>query len=112
MTTHAQGSVPSTLDAVLLLCGAVLAFGLVGAGAFGSINQLIAPPDNLDVQVWAGIHLPSVGTSVQLCSIIVHVLPGQWMCPLIGFTATATYLLVLAAQFWMTTWKRKPRPRA
>lgn len=102
VTTHADG-LPTALDAVLLLAGAVAAFAAVGAFAFGSINGLLAPGARGDVRVWGGVHLPSVGTSILLVWLITSVVHGWIVWPLVGFTATATYLLVIGFQFWMAT---------
>lgn len=42
IATHAQQTLPTALEALLLLAGAVAGFGAVGAYAFGSINGLLA----------------------------------------------------------------------
>lgn len=110
ITMHAQG-LPSTINAVSLLAGAVLAFAAVGTGAFGSINRAFAPNSGGNTRIWAGIHLPSVGGSVLLCSMIAHAFGGPLVWPAIGFVATGTYLLVLAAQFWIASHHRRQRER-
>jgi hypothetical protein len=102
VTTHADG-LPTALDAVLLLAGAVAAFAAVGAFAFGSINGVLAQGTRGDVRLWGGVHLPSVGTSILLVWLTTGVVHGPAVWPLVGFTATATYLLVIGFQFWMAT---------
>lgn len=105
VTTHAHGDSPSGLDALLLLAGAASAFGAVGAFAFGGINGILAPGARGDVRVWGGMHVPSVGLSILLVSLITQTVTGPAVWPLVGFTATATYLLVIGAQFWFATHK-------
>ncbi|HZD69102.1 MAG TPA: hypothetical protein VFA45_09380, partial [Actinomycetes bacterium] len=103
VTAHAQRSLPSSTDALLLLGGAVLGFGVVGVYAFGGVNGVLAPETRGDVRVWGGLHLPSVGLSIVLVTLLTHVLHGGLVWPLVGFTATATFLLVIGAQFWLAT---------
>ena len=74
VTTHAQRGLPSAMDAVLLLSGAVLGFGAAGAYAFGGVNGVLSPGTRGEVGGWGGMHLPSV-----------------------GFTATTTYLFVIVS---------------
>lgn len=103
VATHAQGVLPSSLDAVLLLIGAVAGFGAVGAFAFGGINGVLSPGTRGEVRVWGGMHLPSVGASIALISGLTQIVHGRWMWILVGFTATVTYLLVIGCQFWLAT---------
>jgi hypothetical protein len=111
VATNAEGSVPSTVEALLLLTGAALGFGAVGTYAFGGINGLLAPGPRGDVRVWGGMHLPSVGASILLVTALTGVVHGLLLWPLVGFTATATYLLVIGLQFWLATHRaRVPEP--
>ncbi len=105
VTTHAAG-LPTALDAVLLLAGAVLGFGAVGAFAFGSINGVLAPGARGDIRVWGGVHFPSVGLSILLTWLLTRLVHGPVVWPLVGFTATVTYLLMIGLQFWMATHRR------
>lgn len=108
MTTHAEGGFPDTVDAVLLLAGAAVAFGGVGALAFGGITRFLAPASTSTVRVWGGMHLPSVGLSILVVSLAAHVLHGHGLWCVVGFVATATYLVVLGAQFWFATQRGAP----
>ena len=101
VATHAEG-VPSSLDALLLLAGAVLAFGAAGIFAFGD-TTVLAPTTRLPIHVWGGMHLPSVGASILLITVLTYFVHGRLVWPLVGFTATGTYLLVVGAQFWLAT---------
>lgn len=112
VTTHAAG-LPTALDAVLLLAGAVAGFGAVGAFAFGSINGVLAPGTRGDIRVWGGVHFPSVGLSILLTWLLTSVVHGPVVWPLVGFTATVTYLLMIGLQFWMATHRHlAPEPAA
>lgn len=102
VTTHAKG-VPSTAEALLLLAGAITAFGGIGALAFGSVNSVLVPANGATVRVWGAMHLPSVGLSVLVSSAIAAITPAMAAWPLVGFAATACYLLVLSGQFWLAT---------
>jgi hypothetical protein len=103
VTTHAQRGLPSALDAVLLLSGAVLGFGAVGTYAFGGLNGVLSPGTRGEVRVWGGMHLPSVGLSILLIWGISELVHGPLVWPIVGFTATTTYLLVIGLQFWFAT---------
>lgn len=106
ITTHAEGEVPSTLDALLLLAGAVAAFGAVGVVAYGGVNGVLAPAPAGSVRVWGGMHIPSVGVSILLVSLLAHWVHGHpgWLA--VGFTATGSYLLMIGLQFWVATHRR------
>lgn len=106
VTSHAEGGIPSTVDALLLLVGAVVGFLLVGAVAYGGVNVLLAPTTGGTVRVWGGMHLPSVGVSILACSLLAHFVHGHVVWPLVGLTATAVYLLVIALQFAFATLHR------
>jgi hypothetical protein len=103
VTTHSEGGLPSTVDALLLLAGAVTGFGLVGRCAYGRLNGVFTPSPPDGVRVWGGMHLPSVGVSILLVSLLVHLIHGHWAWPLAGFTSTTTYLLTIGVQFWLAT---------
>jgi len=109
VATHSEG-VPSTVDALLLLGGAVLGFAAVGAYAFGGINGVLSPGASREVRLWGGLHLPSVGSSILLVTLVAHLVSGHVVWPLVGFIATATYLLVIGVQFWLATHRERPAP--
>lgn len=100
VTTHAEGGVPSALDAVLLLLGAVTGFVAVGTVAYGGFHSLLAPGPPQQVRVWAGAHLPSVGLSIAVVAGLCAVTGGHLLWLLVGFAATTTYLTVIGLQFW------------
>jgi hypothetical protein len=94
------------LQAVLLLVGAVLGFGTVGAFAFGGINHVMTAKAVGQVRVWAGMHLLPVGLSIAVVTALTRFLHGNLMWALVGFAATAIYLSMVGAQFWLAT--RRP----
>ncbi len=103
VTAHAEEGLPTALDAVLLLAGAVVGFGAVGTYASGGFNAVLVPGSPGRVRVWGGMHLPSVGLSILLVVSINAMLNGPVVWPLVGFTATTCYLLVIGLQFWVAT---------
>lgn len=108
VTAHAESGLPTAWDAVLLLAGAVVGFGAVGTYAAGGLNEVLAPGAPARVRVWGGMHLPSVGLSILLVASLNAVLDGPVVWPLVGFTATTCYLLVIGLQFWLATHRGDP----
>jgi hypothetical protein len=99
VTTHVRG-IPTALEALLFLAGAVAAFALVGAGAHGGPGRIFrVPTAEPTVRLWGGFHIPSVGLAIAGSSLVAALVPGVLAWPLVGFVATATYLLVIALQF-------------
>lgn len=98
IATHAHGALPSSVDAFLLLAGAITGFGTVSIVAFG-INGALAPGPRGEIRTWGGMHLPSAGSSIALATAISEIIEGWLIWPLVGFTATTTYLLVTGLQF-------------
>jgi hypothetical protein len=105
VTTHAAG-LPTTIDALLLLGGAVLGFGIVGAFAFGSINPVVKSPGVGHIRLWGVVHVPSVGASIVLVTLLSRLAHGLVVWPLAGFTATVTYLVVIGGQFHLAAHRR------
>lgn len=100
VTIHAEGA-PAVGGALLFLTGAALAFGLLGVTAFGGLTQLLLPEEATEVRLWGALHLPSVGLSVVAAALLGRVAHGNLLWALVGFTATGTYLVVLAGQLWL-----------
>jgi hypothetical protein len=94
--THARG-IPTTVDALLFMLGAVVGFALVGVLSFSGLNaraRVEAPQPAL----WAGFHVLSIGVAIGLVTLIAHLFEDRGAWPLGGFAATTSYLVVLAAQ--------------
>jgi hypothetical protein len=98
VTTHAEG-LPTTLDALLFLSGAVAGFALVGASAHGSATRVFRDPGETAIRLWGGFHIPSVAVAIAGSSLVAAVFSGPIVWPLVGFFATSIYLLGIAAQF-------------
>jgi hypothetical protein len=96
VTTHEEG-IPSAAEAIMLLAGAVLGFALVGRFAYGGVAQVVDPPLRA-VRLWGSFHLPSVALSTGLATLIAKTIHGSTAWPLVGLSATLTYLLALALQ--------------
>lgn len=109
VTTHARG-IPSGLEALLFLAGAVAGFALIGAGAHGGAGRVLRIPTEPTVRLWGGFHIPSVGLAIAGSSLVAALVDGVLAWPLVGFFATSIYLLVIAAQFTFADGKgRVPR---
>ncbi|MFW6092241.1 MAG: hypothetical protein ACODAF_10160 [Actinomycetota bacterium] len=103
LASRAVNAFPSTLDTLLLIGGAVSGFALLAVLAFGGFGEAFRPTPRRQVRVWGGLHIPALGSSVLVCSGLVHVLRGHLIWLSVGFAATATYLAVLAGQYWFTS---------
>ncbi|HVY77273.1 MAG TPA: hypothetical protein VG898_02075 [Solirubrobacterales bacterium] len=93
---HARG-VPTTLEALLFMFGAVVGFAAVGALAFRSELKVRARSTSHPV-LWGSFHFVPVAASVAVASLVAHLVEGASAWPLAGFTATAIYLTCVAAQ--------------
>jgi hypothetical protein len=105
VTTHARG-IPSALEALLFLAGAVTGFALVGAVAHGGAGGVLRTPAEPTVRLWGGFHIPSVGLAIGGSSVVAALVHGALAWPLVGFFATAIYLIVIAAQFTIADQRR------
>jgi hypothetical protein len=94
--THARG-VPSSVDALLFMLGAVAGFGLVALVAFGDLRlRTVADPPH--PHVWGGLHLLSIGLAIGAATLNARLVENIGAWPIGGFLATAIYLLTLALQ--------------
>jgi hypothetical protein len=96
--THARG-IPTGLEALLFLGGAVAGFAAVGALAHGSATRVLRTAPEATVRLWGGFHLPSVGLAIGGSTVVVALVHGVLAWPLAGFLATGIYLVVIAGQF-------------
>ena len=106
VTTHARG-IPTALEALLFLAGAVSGFALIGALAHGSATKILRVQAESSVRLWGGFHLPSVGLAIACSSLVAAVVDGPLTWLLVGLVATSVYLLVIAAQFTLADSKRR-----
>ena len=98
VTIHARG-IPTTVDALLFLAGAVTGFAAVGALAHGSPAQVLKASPDARVRLWGGFHLPSVGAAIGAVALVTALIESDLAWPLVGFVSTSIYLIVIAAQF-------------
>jgi membrane protein implicated in regulation of membrane protease activity len=106
--SHAYG-VPTTIDALLFMLGAVLAFALVGAVAFGGVGTRFANAPR-EAALWGSFHFLSVGGAIGAATVVSYLVAGGVGWVLGPFASTTTYLLVLGAQFSAAD-KRSPEDR-
>ena len=98
VTTHARG-VPTAWEALLLLAGAVLGFGVTAALAYGRPSEVLASREHGSVRLWGGFHLASVGLAIGATALVTELIKSPVVWFAVGFTATLVYLVVIAAQF-------------
>lgn len=93
---HAYG-VPTAIDTLLFMCGAVLAFAAVGAVAFrGMTTQFAHAPRQ--APLWDSFHFFSVGGAIGATALVTYLLSGGVGWLLGPFASTAAYLLILGTQ--------------
>ena len=101
VTANVRG-LPATEHALMLAAGAITAFALVGLLAFGKPARVLASPEEKEVQLWGAFHLPVVAAALGIATLLAHAVHDAilaWL--LVGFAATATYLLVIALQYML-----------
>lgn len=89
---------PSLLDILLFMAGAVAAFLLIEAVAYGSLALHVAFGPPPPVTVWGSAHWLSAGLSIIAVWGLAHLVRGPGAWALTGLIATALYLLVNATQ--------------
>jgi hypothetical protein len=77
--------------------GAILAFALVGALAFGGMTERFGDPPKR-IQLWGSFHFLSVGLAVGAAYLVGAFTPSALGWPLGAFAATATYLMVVGLE--------------
>jgi hypothetical protein len=93
--SHARG-IPSSVDAVLFMVGAVAGFAAVGLVAFGGFHARLAGESR--PTLWTGVHVLSIGLAIGAATLVAHVLENIAAWPVTGFAVTVIYLCVLAFQ--------------
>jgi hypothetical protein len=106
--SHARG-IPSSLEALLFLVGAVTAYALVGSFAFGGFSEELSS-ERARSAVWGGLHLISVGAAIGAASLVAHFLHDKGAWPLGGFLATAIYLVASAVELAAARVPRHQQP--
>lgn len=106
--THAYG-LPTTIEALLFMLGAVLAFAVVGAAAFGGMGTRFAHAPR-EAALWGSFHFLSVGSAIGAAALASYLVAGSAGWVLGPFASTTIYLLVLGAQFSAAD-RRSPEDR-
>ena len=94
---HARG-LPDTLDALMFMAGAVIAFGLIGSLAFGGINRSFREQPRRSA-LWGNFHFFSVGAAIGTAALIARYIDNDAAWSLTSFLGTTSYLLVLGIEF-------------
>jgi uncharacterized membrane protein YeaQ/YmgE (transglycosylase-associated protein family) len=89
---------PTALQAALHVFGAVIAFGVVGALAFGGLHFGMTEVRATPSAAWGYLHFASVGAVVVVAMLLAPAFEAGVAWPVTGFATTATYLCVVACQ--------------
>jgi hypothetical protein len=105
LTIFATGSVasyvigrPHVFELLLFIAGAVAAFLLVEAVAFGSPRAHLKPGEAGPVEAWGQAHLVSAGLAIFLSWAALQAVSSNVGWAVAGFVSTATYLMLNAVQ--------------
>ncbi len=90
MSTH---GIPSVLDILTFLAGAVVGFGLIGILAFGGLEKHFDEDHGDAPLVWGSFHLFSVGLAMGVAALVGYLLEGFLAWGVGGFMYTTIYLL-------------------
>ena len=85
---------PKPFEVLLFSSGAIVAFALVGALAFGGVSGHFGDHPK-KIQLWGSFHFLSVGFAVGAAYLVGAFIPSELGWPLGAFAATATYLMVV-----------------
>jgi hypothetical protein len=107
LLTGAYGP-PEPFEVLLFCSGAILAFALVGALAFGGVRGHYGDPPK-KIQLWGSFHFLSVGLAVSAAYLVGTHAPDAVGWPAGAFTATATYLIVVGFENAAAVLERRRR---
>ena len=109
VVTHARGT-PDTVDALVFMAGAVLAFALLSLLAFGGVRTGSLPGQNPPT-TWGSFHFVYVGLAIAIATLVAHTVQSFMAWPLASFASTVIYLLVLAVEVTLANWRSPARLR-
>jgi hypothetical protein len=92
-----SNGIPSTLDALMFMVGAVVAFALVGTIAFGGISARFREEPR-ESALWGNFHFLSVGLAIGAAALLAHYLHGRIAWPVASFFSTIAYLVALGVE--------------
>jgi hypothetical protein len=96
LLTGAYGP-PKPVEVLLFCGGAILAFALVGALAFGGVSGHFGDHPK-KIQLWGSFHFLSGGFAVGVAYLVGAFVPSEMGWPVGAFAATATYLMVVGLE--------------
>ena len=85
---------PRPFEVLLFSSGAILAFALIGALAFGGVMGHFGDPPRR-IQLWGSFHFLSVGLAVGAAYLVGAYAPDAVGWPAGSFVATVMYLIVV-----------------
>jgi hypothetical protein len=97
---------PKPFEVLLFCSGAILAFALVGALAFGGVSGHFGDHPK-KIQLWGSFHFLSVGLAVAAAYLVGTHAPDALGWPLGAFAATATFLMVVGFENAVADLERK-----
>jgi hypothetical protein len=96
LLTGAYGP-PKPFEVLLFCSGAIVAFALVGALAFGGVSGHFGDHPK-KIQLWGSFHFLSVGFAVGAAYLVGAFVPSELGWPLGAFAATATFLMIVGLE--------------
>jgi hypothetical protein len=96
LLTGAYGP-PKPFEVLLFSSGAIVAFALVGALAFGGVSGHFGDHPK-KIQLWGSFHFLSVGFAVGAAYLVGAFVPSELGWPLGAFAATATFLMIVGLE--------------
>ena len=92
--SHGRG-IPSALDALLFMVGAVTGFAVIAIVSHGGVRGRIEVGE-MNVAVWHGFHFASIAAAIGAAAALARLTHSWAVWPADGFTATTVYLLGVA----------------
>jgi hypothetical protein len=99
IVAHHHG-LPDEVGALGFAAGAVLAFAFAGVLAHGHLGK-VETPEFPGFSLWQVLHLAGLAAAILIASAVSRLADGELVWPIAGFTATAIYLIAVAAQLML-----------
>lgn len=96
---------------LVFVAGVIVAFAIVGTLAYGGVRGY-SGGERHSVELWGNFHIPAVGITVAVATLIGYLVSNglAWfLCP---FLATSTYLITLGLEFAIAEEKEPERQQA
>ncbi len=89
---------PSPPEVLTFFGGAVVAFALVGAFAFGGVTTRFSGGGSGSIELWGSFHFLSVGLAIGVAWLVGAYAPSFPGWPLGSFVATALYFIIVGVE--------------